>query len=182
MKISSATVESSAIISECGRYRYQLARVWAAGPIVGWAMLNPSTANASDNDNTIEKIIRFSKAWGYGGLIVANLYAIRSTDKARVRRVLDPIGPENDRHILDAARRCDLTVCAWGADGGYLGRDAAVLRLLVEAGIQPHYLRLTKGGKPEHPLYLPGDLTPIPFVAPTSTTTTTGPRPSGEDE
>ena len=46
-------VSGSAIISECGKYRYVLSRIWnddAFIPRVAFIMLNPSTADATTDD------------------------------------------------------------------------------------------------------------------------------------
>ena len=53
-----------------------------------------------------------------------------------------------------------IIVCAWGARGGHLGRDAAVLRLIRSAGGVPHVLGLTRDGHPRHPLYMPASAKP----------------------
>lgn len=61
-----------AIISVCGKFRYVLEREWALhGKTLTWCMLNPSTADALDDDPTIRKCIGFSKRWGFGSLVVS---------------------------------------------------------------------------------------------------------------
>jgi hypothetical protein len=158
---------AQAVISPCGLYRYTLDRSWSGAPrgVVNWIMLNPSTADANTDDPTIRRVIAFTWSWGYCDLVVTNLFALRSTDPDRLRRALDPIGPENDRHILEAAMQAQLVVCAWGAHGSYLGRDKAVLAMLRGRGIKPHALKLTLAGRPVHPLYLPSHLKPKPLEA-----------------
>ena len=50
--------DTGAAISPCGRYRYALWRKWSdMGPLATFLMLNPSTADASENDATIRKCI-----------------------------------------------------------------------------------------------------------------------------
>jgi hypothetical protein len=91
-----------------------------------------------------------------------NLFAYRATDPRVLRTVADPVGPENDRYLLEVCRRAALVVCCWGADGEYLGRDRQVLELL--RGISLRALALTRMGHPRHPLYLKGSCRPIPFT------------------
>ena len=99
--------------------------------------------------------------WGYGALIVTNLFGWRATDPDEMKAARDPVGRGNDRAIRRAARESALVVCAWGNHGAHLGRSQAVRDLLEEAGIAPRVLRVNGGGEPAHPLYLPGKLRPI---------------------
>ena len=48
-------------------------------------MLNPSTADATCNDRTIEKCIRYAKSWGYGGIEVCNLFAWRAKNPSQMK-------------------------------------------------------------------------------------------------
>lgn len=73
-------VESSARFSDCRRYRYTLTRRFADGPTVAFIGLNPSTADEHADDPTIRRCLGFAKRWGYGELVMLNLYALRSTD------------------------------------------------------------------------------------------------------
>lgn len=156
----------SAIISPCGRYRYTLTRrVGQAGGVVNFVMLNPSTADAEDDDATIRRCIGFARSWGYGDMVVTNLFAWRSTDPKGLLSAIDPIGPENDYHLANEARLADLIVCAWGTPGKLKGRAAVVLDMLGRIDM-PHCLARTKQGQPGHPLYLAGDLKPVPMEEP----------------
>lgn len=139
-----------------GPYRYELRRRWAAGPQVAWVMLNPSTADADANDATIRRCVAFSRSWGYGALVVVNLFALRSTDPTALKTAVDPVGPGNDAYILAADDESEVTVAAWGAHGALFGRGREVRLALRD----PHVLALTKSGEPRHPLYLPGGLRP----------------------
>src|SRR4029079_19593153 len=119
--------KKDAVMSPCGRYRYRLTRVWdESRPAVCWVMLNPSTADAVKDDPTIRRGSSFSWSWGAGGLVVVNLFAFRATNPADLLDAPDPVGPENDAHVRDAAKGAGLVMAAWGVHGSGLGRNAAV--------------------------------------------------------
>lgn len=119
--------------------------------------LNPSTADERLDDPTVRRCIGFAKSWGYGGVIMTNLFAFRATIPEDMKKAKDPIGPENDYFLRVCAGYASITVAAWGTSGGFLRRDREVIRLIPNL----HYLRLTKKGFPAHPLYLPKDLEPV---------------------
>ena len=97
--------ETGARFSVDRRYRYALWRVWdRSRGVCNFLLLNPSIADEVTNDPTSERCERRARRWGFGGLIVTNLFALCATDPAGLRRVADPIGPENDAAILEAAR------------------------------------------------------------------------------
>lgn len=147
----------SATISPCGKYRYALGRSWdQSGPTLGWCLLNPSTADASIDDPTIRRIIAFSRDLGFGGLEVRNLFALRSPDPAALASHPDPIGPDNDKAILELVETCPVIVAAWGKHGSLCGRAEKVCRFLAERGVMGRLKCLGKNrdGSPKHPLYL----------------------------
>lgn len=147
-----------AVISDCGRYRYELRRTWdASRPSVLFIGLNPSTADASSEDNTSRVCINYAKRWGFGSLLLGNLFAYRSTDPAMLREVADPVGPDNDAWLARLAREAGLVVCAWGNAGALNARDRSVLALIDD----PHCLSRLKSGRPGHPLYKPANLRPM---------------------
>src|SRR5581483_4090035 len=88
------------------------AQVWDRSVL--WVMLNPSTADANEDDNTIGRCVSFSDSWGYSGILVANLYAYRATDPKTLKAAADPIGPENYRYIRALSERAALVVVGWG--------------------------------------------------------------------
>lgn len=155
---------ATAVFSGCRTWRYRLSRVWG-GPRrrVNFVMLNPSTADAWQLDPTVRRCVGFARAWGAGAVCVTNLFAVRSPRPSVLREVNDPVGPDNDAAILAAAGAADLVVAAWGTHGEYRGRDAQVRALLDDAGVELHVLRLTAGGHPGHPLYVPAAATPQPW-------------------
>jgi len=160
-------IESGAVIE--GRYRYSLWRFWdkALSPLV-WVMLNPSTADETQNDPTIRRCIGFARELGHGGIVVVNLFALRSTSPAALAADIgagqDPIGPKNNEHIASQVRAASRVICAWGPNGMLKDRDKAVFRLLQECSEKVECLGLTKTTAcPRHPLYVMGGTVPIPF-------------------
>ncbi|SHJ66404.1 hypothetical protein SAMN02745216_02035 [Desulfatibacillum alkenivorans DSM 16219] len=139
-----------ALISPSGRYRWSLERIWdESGPIINFVGLNPSTADDKNDDQTIKLCIRFAKGWGYGGLIMTNLFAWRSRNPRAMEQAEYPVGEFNDEHILGAAHRSAGVVACWGARGNFQGRDKKVLALLVKRK-NVMCLGLTKYGQPRH--------------------------------
>lgn len=148
--------DSEAVYSPCERYRYALTRVWEpGGRRLLYIMLNPSKATELANDPTIERCERRARALGYGSFRVCNLFALRETDPARLKRARRPVGPGNDAQIRDAVVWADDVLCAWGVHGAHRSRCAEVAGLLGEIGACLLTLGLTKDGHPRHPLYLP---------------------------
>ncbi|WP_113912158.1 DUF1643 domain-containing protein [Roseovarius dicentrarchi] len=146
---------STAIYSDCERYRYALTRIWdAAGKRAHFIMLNPSTATEYQNDPTVERCERRARALGFGAFRVTNIFAWRDTDPRAMRAAADPVGPANDAAILEGCDWADTIVAAWGTHGAHLGRGAAVAALLAATGRAVHHLGLTKDGHPRHPLYV----------------------------
>jgi hypothetical protein len=155
---------AGARFSPCRRWRTLLWRRWDAGmPAANFLMLNPSTADELVLDPTCARARDYAERWGYGALLVTNVFAWRATDPAQLRSAADPVGPGDDLAILRAARAAQLVVCAWGNQARHLGRSAQVLRLLRRAGIGLHVLRLNASGEPAHPLYLRASLRPRPW-------------------
>jgi hypothetical protein len=146
-------VKKYADVSACGRYRYALTRSWAEGAFVAWVMLNPSTADAREDDPTIRKVMGFSKTWGYAGCVVVNLFAWRATNPQVLKLVTDPVGPRNLAALRDWTNNKPI-VAAWGDSGGDIARRQAhqVRRFLSDSPML--CLGKTKAGNPRHPCRL----------------------------
>ncbi len=156
----------TATLSDCGMYRYRLGRTWdPSEPGVCFVMLNPSTADASIDDPTIRRCIGFARRFGAGWLSVVNLFAFRATDPRALLNAAYPIGPDNDRYIVEAADDCAMVVCAWGAHGAIGGRADAVRDLLAPRVM--YALGTTKDGHPRHPLYVAGAAPLVTLTPPT---------------
>ena len=151
------TMERDAFITGDGLYRYRLMRKWGEGYMALWIMLNPSTADAEKDDPTIRRCLGFTKSWiGFGSLEVVNLFAYRSTKASVLLDVDDPIGPDNDRYILEAASRATVIIAAWGSRSLAIDPSRAQqVRVLLK-----HHpldcLGVTKRCSPRHPLYVSG--------------------------
>ncbi len=155
---------STALYSECERYRYLLTRIWdPRGPKALFVMLNPSTATETQNDPTVERCERRARTLGFGAFRVANIFAYRATDPKVMRAAADPVGPGNDDAIAQSAPWADRIVCAWGSHGAHLDRGPQVERLLRATGLPLHHLGLTKHGHPKHPLYIGYAVQPEPW-------------------
>ncbi len=152
---------SSATLSACRRYRYVLIRCWDESlPQLIAIGLNPSKADESTNDNTVRKLIVLAKRWGYGRLVLLNLFAWRSTDRSAIATAPDPVGPENDAALERYCTPGRKVLVAWGNDGWRLARDQKVLHRLQAIGCDVWSLGVTKEGRPKHCLYLAND-TPL---------------------
>jgi hypothetical protein len=154
--------ETGAVFSPCRRWRYLLWRCWdPARPVANFLMLNPSTADEFKLDPSCTRARNYAERWGYGAVVITNVFGWRATDPADMKAARDPVGPGNDRAIVKAARSAKLVVCAWGNHAEHLGRADAVLGLLSR--VRLHALRVNSSGHPAHPLYLPSRLDPTPF-------------------
>jgi hypothetical protein len=169
-------IANDAGIARHGRYRYWLTRNCADRPVcrtsraVNFICLNPSIADASRDDPTVRRLRGFTKAWGYEGFWLTNLFAYRATDPTDLCIADgDIIGPLNDAWLVAVATRADLVIAAWGAVDGlvrnnvrFAERRASYLLSMLHMPI--HTLGVTKNAFPRHPLYLRGGTQPIPPV------------------
>lgn len=157
-------MQCSALLCGCGRHRYRLSRCWDVSlPAVCFVMLNPSTADAFQDDPTIRRCIGFARAWGYGELQVVNLYSLRTPSPAALKKAALRNGPDHDAHLFEAAAAAARVVVAWGNHGDRV-RVAAVLPRLRAAAGQVLCLGQTKTGAPRHPLYVPAVTQPVDYT------------------
>lgn len=138
------------------RYRYELTRTWSSAAQWVWVMLNPSTADAMADDQTIGRCCGFAKAGGAGGIVVVNLFAWRATDPAELARQANPAGALDDAFLLGACTVPGrVVIAAWGNHGTLHGRAAAVTRMLAVHDVSLMCLGTTGTGQPRHPSRLP---------------------------
>jgi hypothetical protein len=161
-------LETGAIFSDCERWRYVLWRVW------NWQLrlllsisLNPSKADAFRNDNTVSKMMRYARLWGFGGLIKLNAYGWRATSPAEMKsHGVEAIGDLNDFWIQQVWKvfgpegrdQIGLSVGSWGQHD-FLNRGPLIREYIPNL----HHLGLNQNGSPTHPLYLPMTIKPMPF-------------------
>jgi hypothetical protein len=164
-KLPSDVVTTAVFGGSTGEFRYRLSRSWGTGGHVLFIMMNPSTADLQVDDPTVAKCGRLARRWGYAGVTVGNTFAYRATIQSRLAEVPDPIGPDNDHHLLEMAREAAMTIFAYGTPKhkALRSRGPEVVRMIQAGGGQAHVLKLSKDGIPYHPLYLSEALLPFPW-------------------
>lgn len=155
------TFNPGAIFSDDRTYRYALFRTWdQSKTFVMFVGLNPSTADENTDDPTIRRCIGFAKDWGFGGICMTNLFAIRATDPKVMLAAADPIGGLNDFWLQTLSSCAGQIVAAWGVHGSHMGRDKYVFNRLPPMVC----LGTTKHWHPRHPLYVRKDAVLQPLV------------------
>ena len=153
-------VNKNATFSDCRKYRYALSRNWdGKKKTVLFIGLNPSTADEKIDDPTIRRCINYAQNWGYGSLLMVNLFAYRATIPTELKNVKNPIGNDNDLHITELLKKADLAVATWGNGGSLLNRDKDVKKIILNLMC----LKINKSGQPAHPLYQKKDLKLIKY-------------------
>ena len=153
-------VNKNAIFSDCRKYRYALSRTWnGKKKTILFIGLNPSTADEKIDDPTIRRCINYAQNWGYGSLLMVNLFAYRATLPSELKNVKNPIGNDNDLQIIELSKKADIAVAAWGNEGTLLNRDKEVKKILPNLMC----LKINKSGQPSHPLYQKKDLKLIKY-------------------
>jgi len=143
-------IYKNATFSSCRKYRFSLSRIWnKKKKYVLFIGLNPSTANEEVDDPTIRRCVNYAKNWGYGGFMMVNLFAYRTTLPADLKKVKYPVGKDNDKYIVKLSKKADITIAAWGNNGNLYSRDKQVFNLVPSLMC----LRINKSGQPAHPLY-----------------------------
>ena len=160
MLMNGLLVNKNAIFSDCRKYRYALSRTWnGKKKTILFIGLNPSTANEKIDDPTIRRCINYAQNWGYGSLLMVNLFAYRATLPTELKNAKNPIGNDNDLHIIELSKKADIAVAAWGNEGNLLNRDKEVKKILPNLMC----LKINKSGQPAHPLYQKKDLKLIKY-------------------
>ncbi len=150
-------------------YRYILWRTWNPNlPRTGFLLLNPSTATEHVLDPTLTRCQNFAKKWGAGGMVVANIFALRSTNPAALKQIADPIGPDNDAAIAAVLTTCNKIVAGWGNHGSIMARHEQITKLICKLPAHRQSdvvcFAITKSGAPKHPLYIAANTAVMPYA------------------
>ncbi len=157
-QIIDLSILKGAIFSDDRKYRYALWRVWNINrPILLLVGLNPSKAGAIISDPTITRgVVRADKE-GFGGFLMANLYAYVSTQPEVLLGDADFIGELTDYYLKQMIEMSDKQLCGWGSFKPVRNRASVVLDMIKE----PYCLGVNTDGQPKHPLYVGYD---VPMV------------------
>lgn len=144
-------ITRSAALSSDARFRYELIRQWDSNNrSVAFILLNPSTADSAEDDNTIRRCVGFAQRWGYGGIVIYNLYAYRTRYPQELKAARYPVGPDNDTWLKKLAdSRMDI-VAAWGVHAQN-DRVQDVVKLINRPMM---CISVNADGSPSHPLML----------------------------
>lgn len=157
----SEAVTAGATFSTCRKYRYALWRIWDADkPLVMFIGLNPSTANETEVDPTIESVIRISKYNGYGGFYMMNTFPYVSTIANELIAIANSEESRmNDAWLNNISKKCKDVVFAWGNFKVVkdLKRDIELQQMFPNAKC----ITRNKNGSPGHPLFKKGNTTLI---------------------
>jgi hypothetical protein len=159
-------IDTGATFSADRSYRYRLWRRWQPKlPCLVYVLLNPSTADETRDDPTIRRCIVRAARTGFGSVEILNVFAWPDVSPEVLVSAFDPVGPENDRHILECVASCDTVIVGWGRWAEIIlpGRPDHVLGILKAAGKTPLAFKVNGDGSPKHPLYISYSILPVPY-------------------
>ncbi len=67
----------------------------------------------------LEDVSTLPKIGVYGGILMTNLFAFRSTNPQGLYAEQDPIGIDNDFYIRECADKAEITIACWGNHGSF---------------------------------------------------------------
>ena len=151
MKEIDLNIPKGAIFSDDRKYRYALWRIWnLTRPILLQIGLNPSVANEIKDDPTITRGIVRADRNGFGGFLMANLYAFISTEPKALLDDGDFVGELTDYYLKQMIELSERQLCGWGSFAPVAKRAPIILSMLKE----PYCLGNNADGQPRHPLYV----------------------------
>ena len=149
----------SAVISDCGNYRYRLDRdIQEKGLTFAYFGINPSTADANEDDQTIRKLKGFTLRNGGRKFIIGNPFGLRSTSVRRLSLWDDPIGLDNDKYLNEIIKEANILIPCWGnttkISKNFRYRFEELKLKIFESNKPVLTFGLTVSGNPKHPLML----------------------------
>lgn len=148
--------DNGAIFSKDRKYRYALWRIWdKSKPLVMFIGLNPSTANESNDDPTINRVKKFAFDWGFGGVYMLNLFAYVTAYPDVLKKCNNPLG-DNDKWLKKISAKCEKIIFAWGAFAEAAERAKEIMQMF-----NGYALIINKDGSPRHPLYVKNNIVPV---------------------
>lgn len=152
--------DAGAIFSDCRKYRYVLWRIWDEGlPKIAFIGLNPSTANETETDPTIRRVIKFARNWGYGGVYMLNLFTYVTAYPEELKKCENP-SQMADEFLKIYSEYSEKIIFAWGSFEEAKERAIRVIKMFPDG----YMLLRNKDGSPRHPLYVKGDTKPVLFI------------------
>lgn len=107
---------SWAEFSPCRKFRFRLHRRWSnlhAPNMVAFIGANPSTANETKGDTTVNKCIHWAQMWGFDGMFMLNAFAHVQTNMD-CDLSQKHVGDQNDFWIKETVDKSIKVVIAWG--------------------------------------------------------------------
>ncbi|MDQ2052878.1 DUF1643 domain-containing protein [Natronolimnohabitans sp. A-GB9] len=130
-------------------YRYWLTRKWDnEKPLAGFVGINPSTADEKEPDQTLNNCKSIAYKFGFGGVVLVNLFAVRDQRPSIVKDQSDPVGPNNDEYLQRFGDEVDCAIAAWGTDGEKYPDRVQEVKEKVNRNLWAIYL--TDNGCPKH--------------------------------
>ena len=154
-------IPKGAIFSDDRIYRYALWRVWNNNrPVLLQIGLNPSKADEIRSDPTITRGIVRANRTGFGGFLMANLFAYVSTQPEALLGDGDFIGEYTDYYLKRMIEMSRKQICGWGSFKPVKYRASIVLGMIKE----PYCLGVNADGQPKHPLYVGYNVPMIKYI------------------
>lgn len=161
----------SAAFSVNGEHRYQLTRdVQHASPIpqkiIGFCGVNPSKAGADNNDQTVTKLIEFTRRMNGTKLVLFNAFSHISTDVRELQHAVYPNDLNSNDWVRSSIAYCDVIVPMWGSTRKVPDRLRSrfddVMQMIVSSNAETRVFGWCKPYKkhgitrydPKHPLML----------------------------
>lgn len=133
--------------------RYYFRVTWDPSKrMLGYLLLNPSTADGVDDDPTSRFLKAFAEAKGFGGIIIVNVISIIEP-KSKELDIYDYRNdPKNLRYIRRMLQHSDQVVVGWGKKGKRAA--SRLLHLLNEHREKLQYFRDNKDKSPTQATYM----------------------------